>query len=120
MVEVIKISPALKVLRDRLLAVRKLDCHYVFPTRDNNQYSDRGFKALWQRCVVEAIEQNLLTADTRFTLHDLRALYATKHKKVTGTLPELHKNPETTVRVYDRNVEVSGRRTKGHFPRREE
>ncbi len=119
MVEVIRISPALKVLRDRLFAVRKLDCHYVFPTRDNNQYSDRGFKALWQRCVVEAIEQNLLTADTRFTLHDLRALYATKHKKVTGTLPELHKNPETTVRVYDRNVEVSGRRTKGHFPRRE-
>lgn len=105
-VEVVKISPALEGLLDRLLAVRKLDCHYVFPTRDNNQYSDRGFKTLWQRCVVEAIEQGVLTTDTRFTFHDLRAFYATKHKKVTGALPDLHKNPETTARVYDRNLEV--------------
>lgn len=41
-----------------------------------------------------------------FTFHDLRAFYATKHKKERGALPDLHKNPETTARVYDRNVEV--------------
>lgn len=105
-VEVIKISPALDALLARLQAIRKLDCLYVFPTRDNNQYSDRGFKTLWQRCVLEAIKQNVLTADTRFTFHDIRAFYATKHKKTTGALPDLHKNPETTARVYDRSIEV--------------
>lgn len=105
-VEVVSISPALDALLVRLKAIRKLDCLYVFPTRDNNQYTDAGFKTLWQRCVLKAIEEKVLTAETRFTFHDLRAFYATKHKKVTGGLPDLHKNPETTARVYDRNVEV--------------
>lgn len=105
-VEVVSISADLDALLVRLEAMRTVDCLYVFPTRDNNQYSDRGFKTLWQRCVLEAIKQNVLSKETRFTFHDLRAFYATKHKKVTGALPDLHKNPETTARVYDRNVEV--------------
>jgi integrase len=105
-VEVVSISPALEALLVRLEAIRKVDCLYVFPTRDNNHYSDAGFKTLWQRCVLDAIKQKLLTEETRFTFHDLRAFYATKHKKVTGDLPDLHKNKETTARVYDRNVEV--------------
>ena len=79
---------------------------YVFPTRDNNQYTDRGFKTLWQRCVLAAIGKKILTAQTRFTFHDLRAYYAMKHKKDRGALPDLHANPETTARVYDRNKEV--------------
>jgi integrase len=105
-VEVVSISPALESLLVRLEAIRKLDCLYVLPTRDNNQYTDSGFKTLWQRCVLEAIEQKVLTSKTRFTFHDLRAFYATKHKKITGGLPDLHKNPETTARVYDRSTEV--------------
>jgi integrase len=104
--EVVNISPALDGLLSRLDKIRKLDCRHVFPTRDNNQYSDGGFKTLWQRCVLEAIKQGVLTKGTRFTFHDLRAFYATKHKKVTGALPDLHKNPETTARVYDRSTEV--------------
>lgn len=105
-VEVVNISPALDSLLSRLDNIRKLDCRYVFPTRDNNQYTDRGFKTLWQRCVLDAIKQGILTKDTRFTFHDLRAFYATKHKKLTGDLPDLHKNKETTARVYDRSTEV--------------
>ena len=42
----------------------------------------------------------------RFTFHDLRAFYASRHKKVKGTLPDLHKNPGTTAKIYDRNTEV--------------
>ena len=42
----------------------------------------------------------------RFTFHDLRACYAAKHKQDRGTLPDLHANPATTARVYDRNKEV--------------
>ena len=79
--EVVNISPALDGLLSRLDKIRKLDCHHVFPTRDNNQYSDGGFKTLWQRCVLEAIKQGVLTKGTRFTFHDLRAFYATKQKK---------------------------------------
>ncbi|MDD2879218.1 MAG: hypothetical protein PHQ58_02170 [Rhodoferax sp.] len=100
------ISPVLDGLISRLDKIRKLDFRHVFPTRDNNQYSDGGFKTLWQRFVLEAIKQGVLTKGTRFTFHDLRAFYATKHKKVTGALPDLHKNPETTARVYDRSTEV--------------
>jgi integrase len=86
------------------------ECAFVFPTRDGNQYTDEGFKSIWQRIVLKAIDQDVIKADVRFTFHDLRAFYATKHKKDRGTLPDLHANPETTARVYDRNKEV-GRRS---------
>lgn len=39
----------------------------------------------------------------RFTFHDWRAWFATEHKRRTGQLPDLHKDPGTTARVYDRN-----------------
>lgn len=106
-VEAVTIGPDLDALLDRLEAIRPdRECLYVFPTRDNNQYTARGFQTLWQRCVLKAIEEKVLTAETRFTFHDLRAYYATKHKKDRGALPDLHANPETTARVYDRNKEV--------------
>jgi len=106
-VEVVSIGPDLGALLDRLEAIRpNRECLYVFPTRDGNQYSARGFKTLWQRCVLKAIEEKILTADNRFTFHDLRAFYATKHKKERGELPDLHANKATTARVYDRNKEV--------------
>ena len=106
-VEVVTVGPDLRALIDRLEAIRPdRECLYVFPTRDNNQYTDQGFKTLWQRCVLSAIDNDILTAQTRFTFHDLRAYYASKHKKDRGVLPDLHANPETTARVYDRNKEV--------------
>ena len=106
-VEVITIGTELDALLTRLELIRPTrECLYVFPTRDNNAYSSRGFKTLWQRCVQAALAENVLTTETRFTFHDLRAFYATKHKKTTGSLPDMHKNPETTSRIYDRNKEV--------------
>lgn len=106
-VEVISIGLELDALLDRLKSIRSdRECLYVFPTRDGNQYNASGFKTLWQRCVTDAIKEGILTADTRFTFHDLRAYYATKHKSKRGTLPDLHANPEVTARIYDRNKEV--------------
>lgn len=106
-VEVVQISAAMEALLKRLEAARPdRECLYVFPTRDGNQYSDRGFKTLWQRCVLDAIDEKVLSKDTRFTFHDLRAFYATKHKSLTGDLPDLHANKETTARVYDRSKEI--------------
>lgn len=111
-VDVIEISNALGRLLDRLTVLREqrgADCLYVFPTRDNNAYSARGFKTLWQRCVIDAIEAKALNAGARFTFHDLRAYYATVHKRTTGSLPDMHANPGVTARVYDRNKEVKRR-----------
>lgn len=106
-VEVIAISDDMESLLARLETLRPgRECLYVFPTRDGNKYSDKGFQAIWQRCIKDAIEAKVLTDENRFTFHDLRAYYATKHKKDRGALPDLHANPETTARVYDRNKEV--------------
>lgn len=102
-IEEITITPALRACLDKLKAIRPArECLYVFPTRDGNAYSGRGFKTLWQRIVLKAIDDKIITAAARFTFHDLRAFYATQHKVETGELPDLHKNKETTARVYDR------------------
>jgi integrase len=103
-VEVVSISPAMDALLTRLEAIRSnKECLYVFPTRDGNAYSARGFKTLWQRIIHQAIASKIITEETRFTFHDLRAFYATQHKVIKGDLPDLHKNKETTARIYDRN-----------------
>ena len=109
-IELVTITPALQTLIDRLKAVRNqrgVDCLYVFPSRGNNAYTDRGFKTLWQRCVRKAIEENVMTSEDRFTFHDLRAHYTTVHKASTGQLPDLHANPATTARVYDRTKVIT-------------
>lgn len=107
--ELVAITPRLQALIDRLKTLRAergLDCLYVFPTRDNNAYTDRGFKTLWQRIVLQAIKEKVLSESDRFTFHDLRAHYATMHKKAHGHLPDLHKNSAVTAMIYDRNTEV--------------
>jgi len=111
-VEVIEITPKLEALLDRLAALRRargVDCAYVFPTRDNNAYSARGFKTLWHRTVTDALAAKVITAEDRFTFHDLRAYYVTLHKRQEGKLPDLHTNPAVTATVYDRNEEVARR-----------
>lgn len=106
-VEEIAITPALRAVLDELQAIRPgKECLYVFPTRDGNAYSARGFKTLWQRIVLAAIEAKVITAETRFTFHDLRAFYATQHKRIHLALPDLHSNPQTTASTYDRTKTV--------------
>lgn len=106
-VEVVRISPAMEKLLERLESIRRgRECLYVFPTRGNNAYTASGFKTLWQRVVLAAIKAQVITTEDRFTFHDLRAHYATQHKAQKGMLPDLHKNPETTARVYDRSKTV--------------
>lgn len=108
-IELVAITPALQALIDRLKAVRAsraVDCLYVFPTRENNAYTDRGFKTLWQRCVQDAMAEKIIGEGQRFTFHDLRAYYTTVHKQAHGQLPDLHANPATTARVYDRTKVV--------------
>ena len=111
-IDVIEITPMLAALLRRLRALRDergVECLTVFPTRDNNPYTDRGFKTLWQRTFADAIAAGVITTKDRFTFHDLRAYYATQHKIERGTLPDLHADPGTTARVYDRSKEIKRR-----------
>jgi integrase len=108
-IEPIAISEAMGKLLDRLEAVRRDECPYLFPTRDNNQYTARGFKTMFQRCIADAIKAKVITQAERFNFHALRHYYATVHKQKFGDLPDLHSNPATTARVYDHNLESKRR-----------
>lgn len=105
-VEVISISPALATLLTRLRTLAKNDrLGAVFPNRSGNCCTEQGFKAMWSKLVLKALEEKAI--EKRFTFHDLRAYYVTQHKIQRGTLPDLHANPGTTARIYDRSKEVS-------------
>jgi integrase len=108
-VEVISISDAMDHVLDRLWQLREArgaEAEIVFPTKDNAAYSARGFKTAWSRAVAAAIEQKVIPVDKRFTFHDLRAYYVSKHQRMFQRLPDVHANPATTARHYDRNREV--------------
>jgi site-specific recombinase XerD len=100
-VEVIELSPqAISILN----SIDRGESTFLFPTRFGTAYTDAGFKAMWSNAKAEAIRRGIITRN--FTFHDLRAHFASEYKRQHGELPDLHKNPATTARVYDRNVEV--------------
>lgn len=104
-VEVVSISPALATLLERLRSLAKHDrLGAVFPNRAGNCYTEQGFKAMWSKLVLKAMEEKAI--EKRFTFHDLRAYHVTQHKVQRGALPDLHANPGTTARIYDRTKEI--------------
>ena len=101
-VEKVAVSPALQSLLDRLLPLAQdAKVGAVFPNRHGEPYTDSGFAAMWGKLMREAVEQDIV--QRRFTFHDLRAYYTTEHKNRTGALPDLHADPSTTARVYERS-----------------
>lgn len=98
--EEIAIGPQMADLLDRLT----IEGEYVFRDKFGNAYGERAFKTMWARVMASALEKKIISR--RFTFHDLRAYYTTSHKEATGNLPELHKNPATTARIYDRRKTV--------------
>lgn len=107
-VEALLISDKLQALLDRMRALAK-DSRVgaVFPTRNGSPYTDQGFKAMWSKLMAKALAEKIVTR--RFTFHDLRAYHVTQYKAETGELADLHANPGTTARVYDRTKEVKRR-----------
>ena len=77
---------------------------YIFPTQRGMPYTASGFKGYWGKLKREA---KLAGVEFNATFHDLRAYYTTAHKAKTGVLPDLHANPETTARIYDRTREFN-------------
>jgi integrase len=110
--EKIAIGPQMADLLDRIEVRAKEDAtarkkpipQAVFCNRSGNPYGSRGFMANWGKWMAEAVAAGVVPR--RFTFHDLRAYYVTLHKSERGALPDLHKNPATTARIYDRTKET--------------
>jgi hypothetical protein len=58
---------------------------------------------MFSRAMKDALAEKVVSQ--RFTFHDLRAHYATQHKRALGALPDLYADPGTTARVYERSRE---------------
>jgi hypothetical protein len=113
-VEVIGMSPELAALRARMLALTGQDrAGAVFRSARGSAYRERAFKSAWSRLIADAMDDAsgppVITPGQRFTFHDLRAYFVTEHKRQTGALPDMHKDPGTTARVYDRTKTVRRR-----------
>jgi integrase len=107
-VERIESSPALAELRMRLQGVaRNTTLGAVFPNRQGNPYTAAGFAAMWGKLMREAVAAGVV--GQRFTFHDLRSHYVTRHGAERGALPDLHRSPTTTARVYERAKEARRR-----------
>jgi integrase len=100
--ERVEISPAMSALLDKLRPLARDDrLGTVFLNRQGNPYTSMGFAAMWGKLMREALGLKII--ERRFTFHDLRAHYTTRHKVVHGDLPDLHTNTATTARVYERS-----------------
>ncbi len=104
--ELIGVSDALQEVLDRMKALEgysPMGAVFRAP-RTGNPYSEAGFKGMWQRLMKKALDAKVIAE--RFTFHDLRGHYTTYFKLKHGELPELHANPSTTAKVYERSKTV--------------
>lgn len=107
--ELVAISEALQAVLDRMKereGYNPMGAVFRAP-RTGNAYTERNFKTGWSRLMAKAIEAGIVKE--RFTFHDLRAHYATYFKLTFGELPEMHADPATTAKVYERTREVRRR-----------
>lgn len=101
--EMVFVSEALREVLDRMKALpgyNPMGAVFRAP-KTNNPYSEAGFKTMWGRLMGAALEAKVI--EQRFTFHDLRAHYTTYYKRRYDALPELHADPATTARVYERS-----------------
>lgn len=101
--ELIEVGDALRSVFDRM---RELPGYNPFGAvfrapKTGNPYSESGFKTMWGRLMDDALASGVVAE--RFTFHDLRAHYATYHKLKFDALPDMHADPGTTARVYERS-----------------
>ncbi len=105
-----EITDVIEMSDEGIAAIRVVDrtgSEYLFPNQRGRPYTDQGFKSMWSKDKKAAKAKGIITQD--FTFHDLRAYYASEHKRTLKLLPDIHSNPATTAAVYDRNKEVRRR-----------
>lgn len=104
--ELIEVGGALQEVFDRMRALpgyNPLGAVFRAP-KTGNPYSESGFKTMWGRLMDSALAEKVVAS--RFTFHDLRAHYATYYKLRFKELPDMHADPGTTARVYERSREA--------------
>ncbi len=104
--ELVGISTALAAVLERMRALPSYNpMGPVFRApKTSNPYTESGFKTMWSRRIAQALAEGAITQ--RFTFHDLRAHYTSYYKLQHGVLPELHADPGTTAKVYERTRTV--------------
>jgi len=76
---------------------------YLLCTRQGNQYTADGFRAIWQRAMRKHTDHGW----ERFTEHDLRAKVASDSESLHLAQARMgHQTPNTTSRVYRRGPQV--------------
>jgi integrase len=102
---VIKWTPTLrKIIRNAKGLSPDIPRDFVLRSRSGEPYSSFGFSAIWQRLMVKYVGRG----GVRFTFHDLRAKAASDMETVEDAQALLgHSSPETTKRVYKRNLTVA-------------
>lgn len=104
--ELIAVGDALRTVLDRMRALpgyNPMGAVFRAP-KTGNPYSESGFKTMWGRLMDAALTEKIVAE--RFTFHDLRAHYTTYFKLQFDKLPDMHADPGTTARVYERSREV--------------
>lgn len=101
--ELVEIGDALREVLDLMRALpgySPLGAVFRAP-RSGNPYTESGFKSMWGKLMDAAMAAGVVAE--RFTFHDLRAHYATYYKLKFQALPDMHADPATTARVYERS-----------------
>ena len=100
--DLIEITPKMEALLLKIPSLSR-NSNNLFPTMKNTRYTSSDFRTMWNKCILDAIKHGIMNESERFTFHDLRAYYTTPHKLQSGTLPDIHANPATTARIYERS-----------------
>jgi integrase len=98
----IRVTPKLEEILVRCKRMSPaLPREYVLRTKEGNRYTSAGFRAMWRRAIVKAVERGVIK--TPFTFHDLRAKTASDHPNIQKAADLLgHENVQMTKSVYDR------------------
>jgi integrase len=100
---IIERTPALDASIARINKLRKVISIYLFSTRTGGKYTVSGFTAIWQRKMVKALKQGVITE--RFTEHDLRAKTASDTDLKHAASLLTHDDIKTTQKHYRRKAE---------------
>lgn len=98
----VEVTPALQATLDALKALSPhIPRDYVLRQGNGQPYTRAGFSSVWQRLMRKYVD----AGGVRFTFHDLRAKAASDMQTIEGAQALLgHSSPETTKRVYKRNL----------------
>jgi site-specific recombinase XerD len=79
---IVEWSDALTACVNRMRGLSEVRSLYLFCRRDGQRYTSNGFKAIWQRVMAKALEENVI--QERFTFHDIRKKSCSDEKTPEG------------------------------------